>query len=219
MGFCFCLVCSLSSEHRDTEAFESVAEDEQLPQVLDELHDLFLSPGAPIAKMSVRVKGQFFFFSWMQIVLFQILFYLYFVYVCTVYSKCFLFYICTCRICYSTPAALSIMTLMSYILFSVHPIFNYLVCILNTHSHSFASKTTLIFSCYIAEVKWRCKHNFMFNTILQDFPHQEFTGSKMAPHFKPPAELYCRPSEITTVLRFWMLSGRTPENTQHTLAI
>ncbi|XP_026114231.1 obscurin isoform X18 [Carassius auratus] len=46
-----------SSEHRDTEAFESVAEDEQLPQILDELHDLFLSPGAPIAKMSVRVKG------------------------------------------------------------------------------------------------------------------------------------------------------------------
>ncbi|KAG1944406.1 obscurin [Pimephales promelas] len=46
-----------SSEHRDTEAFESVAEDEQLPQVLDELHDLFLSPGAPIAKMSVKVKG------------------------------------------------------------------------------------------------------------------------------------------------------------------
>ncbi|XP_073797142.1 obscurin isoform X28 [Danio rerio] len=46
-----------SSEHRDTEAFESVAEDELLPQVVDELHDLFLSPGAPIAKMSVRVKG------------------------------------------------------------------------------------------------------------------------------------------------------------------
>ncbi|XP_051969741.1 LOW QUALITY PROTEIN: obscurin-like [Xyrauchen texanus] len=46
-----------SSEQRDTEAFESVAEDEQLPQVVDELHDLFLSPGAPIAKMSVRVKG------------------------------------------------------------------------------------------------------------------------------------------------------------------
>ncbi|XP_052452031.1 obscurin-like isoform X6 [Carassius gibelio] len=46
-----------SSEHRDTEAFESVAEDEQLPQVVDELHDLFLSPGAPIAKMSFRVKG------------------------------------------------------------------------------------------------------------------------------------------------------------------
>ncbi|XP_072536379.1 obscurin isoform X3 [Salminus brasiliensis] len=46
-----------SSEHRDTEAFESVVEDEQLPQVLDELHDLYLSPGAPSAKMSVRVKG------------------------------------------------------------------------------------------------------------------------------------------------------------------
>ncbi|XP_049336778.1 obscurin isoform X48 [Astyanax mexicanus] len=46
-----------SSEHRDTEAFESVVEDEQLPQVVDELHDLFLSPGAPNAKMSVRVKG------------------------------------------------------------------------------------------------------------------------------------------------------------------
>ncbi|KAF5903930.1 obscurin isoform X3, partial [Clarias magur] len=46
-----------SSEHRDTEAFESVVEDEQLPQVVDELHDLYLSPGAPSAKMSVRVKG------------------------------------------------------------------------------------------------------------------------------------------------------------------
>ncbi|XP_058254100.1 obscurin isoform X5 [Hemibagrus wyckioides] len=46
-----------SSEHRDTEAFESVVEDEQLPQVVDELHDLYLSPGAPNAKMSVRVKG------------------------------------------------------------------------------------------------------------------------------------------------------------------
>ncbi|XP_051970786.1 obscurin-like [Xyrauchen texanus] len=46
-----------SSELRDTEAFESVAEDEQLPQVVNELHDLFLSPGAPIAKMSVKVKG------------------------------------------------------------------------------------------------------------------------------------------------------------------
>ncbi|XP_053094396.1 obscurin isoform X2 [Pangasianodon hypophthalmus] len=46
-----------SSEHRDTEAFESVVEDEQLPQVVDELHDLYLSPGAPNAKMSIRVKG------------------------------------------------------------------------------------------------------------------------------------------------------------------
>lgn len=55
----FCVAASWhSSEHRDTEAFESVVEDEQLPQVLDELHDLFLSPGAPNAKMSIRVKGQ-----------------------------------------------------------------------------------------------------------------------------------------------------------------
>jgi len=152
-----------------------------------------------------------FFFSWMLILLFQNLFYLYFVYLCTVYSKCFLFYICTCCICYSNPATLS-MTLMSYILFSGHPIFNYLVYVLHTHLHSFVSKTTLIFSCYIAEVS-------CFNTILQDFPHQEFTGSKMAPHFKLPAELYCQPCEISTVLRFWMLSGRTPENTPHTLAI
>lgn len=67
-----------------------MAEDEQLPQVLDELHDLFLSPGAPIAKMSVRVKGQLCFFMDANF-LFQILFYLYFVYACTVYSKCFLF--------------------------------------------------------------------------------------------------------------------------------
>lgn len=74
MGFCFCLVCSLSSEHRDTEAFESVAEDEQLPQVLDELHDLFLSPGAPIAKMSVRVKGQLFFFHGCKLFCFRFYF-------------------------------------------------------------------------------------------------------------------------------------------------
>ena len=44
---------------RETEAFESVAEDEQLPQVLDELHDVHVSPGAPVAKMQVKVKGQF----------------------------------------------------------------------------------------------------------------------------------------------------------------
>ncbi|XP_062373266.1 obscurin isoform X2 [Sardina pilchardus] len=41
----------------ETEAFESVAEEEQLPQVLDELHDVHVSPGAPIAKMQVKVKG------------------------------------------------------------------------------------------------------------------------------------------------------------------
>ncbi|KAJ8337400.1 hypothetical protein SKAU_G00386200 [Synaphobranchus kaupii] len=42
---------------RETEAFESVTEEEQLPQVLDELHDVHVSPGAPIAKMQVKVKG------------------------------------------------------------------------------------------------------------------------------------------------------------------
>ncbi|KAM9719631.1 obscurin isoform 6-T7 [Menidia menidia] len=42
---------------RETEAFESVAEDDQLPQVVDELHDVHVSPGSPIAKMQLRVKG------------------------------------------------------------------------------------------------------------------------------------------------------------------
>uniref|UniRef100_UPI003AB0B308 obscurin n=1 Tax=Centroberyx gerrardi TaxID=166262 RepID=UPI003AB0B308 len=42
---------------RETEAFESVAEDEQLPQVVDELHDVHVSPGSPIAKMQLKVKG------------------------------------------------------------------------------------------------------------------------------------------------------------------
>ncbi|KAL0966229.1 hypothetical protein UPYG_G00292620 [Umbra pygmaea] len=42
---------------RETEAFESVAEDEQMPQVLDELRDVHVSPGSPMAKMQLRVKG------------------------------------------------------------------------------------------------------------------------------------------------------------------
>ncbi|XP_034146108.1 obscurin isoform X18 [Esox lucius] len=42
---------------RETEAFESVAEDEQMPQVIDELHDVHVSPGSPIAKMQLKVKG------------------------------------------------------------------------------------------------------------------------------------------------------------------
>ncbi|KAF7650565.1 hypothetical protein LDENG_00123720 [Lucifuga dentata] len=42
---------------RETEAFESVAEDEQLPQVVEELHDVHVSPGSPIAKMQLKVKG------------------------------------------------------------------------------------------------------------------------------------------------------------------
>ncbi|CAL8280430.1 unnamed protein product [Lota lota] len=42
---------------RETEAFESVTEDEQLPQVVDELQDVHVSPGSPIAKMQLRLKG------------------------------------------------------------------------------------------------------------------------------------------------------------------
>lgn len=34
-----------------------MAEDDQLPQVVEELHDVHVSPGAPIAKMQLRVKG------------------------------------------------------------------------------------------------------------------------------------------------------------------
>ncbi|XP_075954719.1 obscurin [Anarhichas minor] len=42
---------------RETETFESVAEDDQLPQVVDELHDVHVSPGSPIAKMQLKVKS------------------------------------------------------------------------------------------------------------------------------------------------------------------
>ncbi|XP_059200801.1 obscurin [Centropristis striata] len=42
---------------RETETFESVAEDDQLPQLVDELHDVHVSPGSPIAKMQLKVKG------------------------------------------------------------------------------------------------------------------------------------------------------------------
>ncbi|XP_010790854.1 obscurin isoform X2 [Notothenia coriiceps] len=42
---------------RETETFESVAEDDQLPQVVDELHDVHVCPGAPIAKLQLKVKG------------------------------------------------------------------------------------------------------------------------------------------------------------------
>lgn len=44
---------------RETETFESVAEDDQLPQVVDELHDVHVSPGSPVAKMQLKVKGRF----------------------------------------------------------------------------------------------------------------------------------------------------------------
>lgn len=49
----------LLSSSRETETFESVAEDDQLPQVVDELHDVHVSPGSPIAKMQLKVKGKF----------------------------------------------------------------------------------------------------------------------------------------------------------------
>ncbi|XP_053740014.1 obscurin isoform X13 [Synchiropus splendidus] len=42
---------------RETETFESVAEDDQLPQVVEELRDVHASPGSPMAKMQLRVKG------------------------------------------------------------------------------------------------------------------------------------------------------------------
>ncbi|XP_051944299.1 obscurin isoform X3 [Hippocampus zosterae] len=42
---------------RETETFESVTEDDQLPQVVEELHDVHASPGSPMAKMQLRVKG------------------------------------------------------------------------------------------------------------------------------------------------------------------
>lgn len=108
---------------------------------------------------------------------------------------------------------------MSLILLCIQSVCNEHVYIPNKHAHCFASKSNVIFSCCICICKMDGKHNFMFNTFLQDFPHQGFTGLRMAPHSKPPAELYCRPSEISTVLSFWMLSARTPENTQHILAI
>ncbi|KAG7526822.1 obscurin isoform X4 [Solea senegalensis] len=42
---------------RETETFESVTEDDQLPQVVEELCDVHVCPGSPIAKMQLKVKG------------------------------------------------------------------------------------------------------------------------------------------------------------------
>ncbi|XP_023191844.1 obscurin isoform X16 [Xiphophorus maculatus] len=42
---------------RETETFESVSEDDQLPQVVHELHDVHVSSGSPIAKLQLKVKG------------------------------------------------------------------------------------------------------------------------------------------------------------------
>lgn len=50
---------ALLSSCRETETFESVAEDDQLPQVVEELRDVHVSPGSPIAKMKLKVKGKF----------------------------------------------------------------------------------------------------------------------------------------------------------------
>ncbi|XP_062424693.1 obscurin isoform X1 [Rhea pennata] len=36
---------------------ESTTEEEQLPQILDELHDVHVAPGAPLAKFHLKVKG------------------------------------------------------------------------------------------------------------------------------------------------------------------
>ncbi|CAL9688567.1 unnamed protein product [Knipowitschia caucasica] len=48
---------SAKDTSRETETFESVTEDDQLPQVVEELHDIHVSPGSPIVKMQLRVKG------------------------------------------------------------------------------------------------------------------------------------------------------------------
>lgn len=49
----------LLSPCRETETFESVTEDDQLPQVVEDLHDVHVSPGSPFAKMQLKVKGTF----------------------------------------------------------------------------------------------------------------------------------------------------------------
>lgn len=36
-----------------------MTEDDQLPQVVDDLHDVHVSPGSPFAKMQLKVKGMF----------------------------------------------------------------------------------------------------------------------------------------------------------------
>lgn len=139
MDFFLCLGCSFSSEHRDTEAFESVAEDEQLPQIVDELHDLFLSPGAPIAKMSVRVKGQLCFLSMdANFVSFQILLYLYSDYLCTIYSKGFLFLHLHLLYLFNSSDS-------NHNGINVLNPFHEHVYIPNKYSHCFASKSTVLF--------------------------------------------------------------------------
>lgn len=52
-------VTPLLSSCRETETFESVTEDDQLPQIVEELRDVHVSPGTPIVKMQLKVKGAF----------------------------------------------------------------------------------------------------------------------------------------------------------------
>ncbi|GCB83551.1 hypothetical protein scyTo_0024287 [Scyliorhinus torazame] len=47
---------SLTRE-QNLEGVESQAEEEQLPQILEELHDVFVTAGAPILKLQIKVKG------------------------------------------------------------------------------------------------------------------------------------------------------------------
>nr|XP_028607457.1 LOW QUALITY PROTEIN: obscurin [Podarcis muralis] len=42
---------------REQEGVESMTEEEQLPQILDELHDIHVAPGATLAKFHLKVKG------------------------------------------------------------------------------------------------------------------------------------------------------------------
>ncbi|GCC29258.1 hypothetical protein chiPu_0007696 [Chiloscyllium punctatum] len=47
---------SLTRE-QNLEGLESQAEEEQLPQIIEELHDVFVTVGAPIVKLQIKVKG------------------------------------------------------------------------------------------------------------------------------------------------------------------
>ncbi|XP_059495977.1 obscurin isoform X15 [Stegostoma tigrinum] len=47
---------SLTRE-QNLEGIESQAEEEQLPQIIEELHDTFVTAGAPIVKLQIKVKG------------------------------------------------------------------------------------------------------------------------------------------------------------------
>ncbi|MEE6467486.1 hypothetical protein FKM82_007266 [Ascaphus truei] len=42
---------------KEQEGIESTAEEEQLPQILEELRDILVSPGTPLAKLKIKVKG------------------------------------------------------------------------------------------------------------------------------------------------------------------